>query len=144
MDRLNKEKMKTRLMQLRSERNMTQKELATILKMDPSTIANYESGERKPKYEHLLRIADYFGVSIDWILGRTNSPYLSTIELAVKGFDPRIRKLILEDPENALPALNFTADCIESGIPVEQIRELFKNILAIRKELSIISKKNFS
>ncbi|AFQ45358.1 helix-turn-helix domain-containing protein [Desulfosporosinus meridiei] len=60
-----------RLQQLRNKFELTQEELAKILCMSRSTYAQYEVDRRKPDYDTLHRIADYFKVSIDFLLGRT-------------------------------------------------------------------------
>lgn len=57
---------------LRTERNITQMELAFDLGLPQSTYQQYESGTREAPYDTLIQIADYFGVSIDFLLGRTN------------------------------------------------------------------------
>ncbi|WP_291300235.1 helix-turn-helix domain-containing protein [Desulfosporosinus sp. BICA1-9] len=60
-----------RLLYLRNKLELTQEELAKILCMSRSTYAQYEVDRRKPDYDTLQRIADYFKVSTDFLLGRT-------------------------------------------------------------------------
>ena len=57
-----------RLKQLRKERNSTQKEMSYFLKIDRSNIANYENGKRFPPIETLVKIADFYHVTIDYLL----------------------------------------------------------------------------
>jgi transcriptional regulator with XRE-family HTH domain len=64
--------LKDRLKTLRNEKNLTQRELARLLNLSPSTIAMYETGQRFPDPETLKKIADFFNVSIDYLLGRTD------------------------------------------------------------------------
>lgn len=59
-----------RLKELRMARNMTQETLAKLLKISPSAIGMYEQGRREPNQETLLAMADYFGVTIDYLLER--------------------------------------------------------------------------
>jgi methanogenic corrinoid protein MtbC1 len=61
------------LKKIRKDRNLKQKDLAQILDVAQSTIANYEQGIRFPDEDMLLRIADIFGVSVDYLLGRSSS-----------------------------------------------------------------------
>ena len=61
------------LKQLRQQRNVTQGELAAYLQVTPRTIRFYETGERKPDFDGLLALADYFSISLDQLVGRTNS-----------------------------------------------------------------------
>ncbi len=57
-----------RLKLLRKERNSTQKEISYFLKIDRSNIANYESGKRFPPIETLVKIAEFYQVTIDYLL----------------------------------------------------------------------------
>lgn len=59
-----------RLKELRDIRGLTQRELAAKLNVSPSTIALYELGKREPDADMLGRLAEFFGVSIDYLLGR--------------------------------------------------------------------------
>ncbi len=59
-----------KLTELRTERNLTQVKLAAFLKVDPSTVAKYETGDRLPDIYMLSAIADFFEVSTDFLLGR--------------------------------------------------------------------------
>lgn len=61
-----------RLRQLRDNCNLTQEELAKELNLTQSTIAYYESGRKMPTLENTEAIADFFNVSVDYLLGRTN------------------------------------------------------------------------
>jgi len=63
--------LKERLKKLREEKSITQRELARLLQISPSTIAMYETEQRVPPVEILERIADFFNVSVDYLLGRT-------------------------------------------------------------------------
>ena len=62
------------LKNLRKERSMTQAALAEKLGLDKSTVAKYESSDVTPSSEILMMLADIFNVSVDYLLGRVNSP----------------------------------------------------------------------
>lgn len=62
---------KIRLIQLREEANLTQKQLAEAVKIPNSTLNRYETGIRVPDYDTLIMIADFFDVTTDYLLGRT-------------------------------------------------------------------------
>lgn len=68
-----------KLKRLRSEKNMTQNDVAKILKVDRSTYAKYETGDSSPDYEKLLTLSRIFNCSTDYLLGRdiTKKPELS-------------------------------------------------------------------
>ncbi|MBQ4465168.1 MAG: helix-turn-helix transcriptional regulator [Oscillospiraceae bacterium] len=63
-----------RLRELRKQRHITQQKLALELDMSQNTISRYESGEREADYQTLILFADYFDVSIDYLLERTDYP----------------------------------------------------------------------
>jgi len=59
-----------KLRELREDKNVTQKELAMYLNITRSAYSGYEIGTRQMSYEVLFLLADYFSVSIDYLLGR--------------------------------------------------------------------------
>lgn len=63
-----------RLKELRKKRKITQQRLAIELNMCQNTISRYENEVCEADYETLIRIADYFNVSIDYLLERTDNP----------------------------------------------------------------------
>lgn len=63
-----------RLKALRKDRGISQLKLAMDLSMNQNTISRYETGEREADYKTLIKIADYFNVSIDYLLERTENP----------------------------------------------------------------------
>lgn len=63
-----------RLKQIREARGKMQKEAANELGIGLSTFSQYETGKREPDYSTLVRIADYFNCSIDYLLGRVDEP----------------------------------------------------------------------
>lgn len=63
-----------RLKQLRNERKLTQTELGNKINVTKVSISGYESGKRSPDTDTLQRLADFFEVSTDYLLGRTDIP----------------------------------------------------------------------
>lgn len=63
-----------RLKQLRKKKGISQLRLAMELGMSQNTVSRYENGEREADYKTLILIADYFNVSIDYLLERTENP----------------------------------------------------------------------
>ena len=61
-----------RIKELRTEKGITQADLAKILKISDRAVGYYENGDREPDYTTLLKIAEYFDVSIDYLLGRVD------------------------------------------------------------------------
>lgn len=63
-----------RLKELRKAKGISQLKLAMDLNTNQNTISRYETGEREPSINELIKIADYFGVSIDYLVGRSDTP----------------------------------------------------------------------
>ena len=63
-----------RLKEIRKKRGITQLKLAMDLNISQNTISRYENGEREADYATLIRLADYFNVSLDYLLERTDDP----------------------------------------------------------------------
>ncbi len=63
-----------RLKELRISRGVSQLKLALDLNMNQNSISRYETGVRQADYETLIAFADYFDVSIDYLLERTDNP----------------------------------------------------------------------
>ncbi|MFL0507404.1 helix-turn-helix domain-containing protein [Ureibacillus sp. 179-F W5.1 NHS] len=61
---------------LREKSNISQKDFAKKIGVSNTVLSRYESGDRKPDYDTLQLIADYFEVSTDYLLGRTDNPKL--------------------------------------------------------------------
>ncbi|MFX4261030.1 helix-turn-helix domain-containing protein [Pelotomaculum propionicicum] len=103
---------KKRLISLRKSKKLTQIKLAKILKISRGALSMYEIGQREPDYATLQRIADYFNVSTDYLLGRTNiltpSKYMDIIVHYIKvinewekeGRSPEEIKVLWEKIEN--------------------------------------------
>ena len=63
-----------RLRDLREDRDLKQTDVATLLGIRQTVYSRYERGYQNLPLEHLLALADYYGVSTDYILGRTDNP----------------------------------------------------------------------
>lgn len=76
---------------LRTQRNLTQKQLADLSGVAVSAISSYEAGNRYPSYDVLISLARIFHVSTDYLLGLEN---LKTVD--VSGLDDRQINVILQ------------------------------------------------
>lgn len=63
-----------RLKELRQRKGITQLKLAMDLNMNKNSISRYENLERQADYKTLIAFADYFNVSVDYLLNRTDNP----------------------------------------------------------------------
>ena len=59
---------------IREDKDLRQKDIAQVLNVSQNTYSQYETGVISLTAEILIRLADYYGVSIDYLLDRTNSP----------------------------------------------------------------------
>ena len=99
---------RTRLKQLRNEKKINQRELANFLKVAPSTISMYESGQREPNFEVLESLADFFNVDLNYLLGKSD----------------KTTKLMIEDSQPPqglkIPVLGSVA----AGIPISAVEDI--------------------
>lgn len=84
--------MKNRIKDLREDRDMRQSDLAEATGIDQRTISNYETGKTYPDAYSLIKLADFFNVSIDYLVGRTSCD-LSSEEKRIKIIDDIIHGL---------------------------------------------------
>lgn len=66
-----------RIKKLREERELSQLDLSKILNVSTSSLSQYESGNRVPSDDVKRNIADYFQVTMDYLVGRTDQPFAS-------------------------------------------------------------------
>ena len=94
-----------RIRALRESMNYSQMKFAQLFELGQSSVVRYEKGEASPPLELLVRIADYFDVSLDYIFGRTDNPQ---------------GKLYEYKPKNGYPAdmANFVEMCLDPKSPM--------------------------
>ena len=63
-----------RLQELKQARNLMQKDVAAAIGVPLRTYQRYEYGEREPQISTLFKLADFYGVSLDYLTGRTDTP----------------------------------------------------------------------
>lgn len=67
-------KIAERIKQLRISQGMTQKQLADVLKVSEVSLQRFEYGSARPSLDTLIALADYFNVSLDYLVGRSDNP----------------------------------------------------------------------
>lgn len=94
--------LESRLIYLRKKKGRTQEEIAKILGITRPAYTAYETGKRNPDYETLEKIANYYEVSVDYLLGRTDIPSLPQMEEGFQSFinDPSLEKWYKELPKS--------------------------------------------
>ena len=85
-----------KIKELRLKNNMTQKELADFLGVTPKAVSFYELNQREPSGDILIKIAQKFGVSIDYLLGRTDITSLRPV-VENKKIPKDLRKILEEE-----------------------------------------------
>ncbi|WNX85760.1 helix-turn-helix transcriptional regulator [Agathobaculum sp. NTUH-O15-33] len=74
-------------------RKPTQKEVAFFLGVDRSTYNKYETGDSEPNFDTICRLADYFGVSVEYLMGRTDKKK-PPIPDGISGLSPKQIKIL--------------------------------------------------
>lgn len=92
------------LSNLRKAKGLSQQKLGDEIGLARNTICQYESGNRVPDVDTLVKIAQYFGVSVDYLLGITNSAY--TAEDYVNGVKDTKKVSITADQEDIFDKTN--------------------------------------
>lgn len=124
------ETLSNRLKNLRIEKGEMQKEVAMHLNITTSAYGFYEQGKRMPTPEILSKLADYFDVSVDYLLGKTNIKQTKYIN---QNNDKDIKKAItstLEQLENAHDGLMFDGEILD-----DETRELL--IISLERSMKL-------
>ena len=94
-----------RIKELRNEKKQTLKQMAEAFGTSNQVISRYELGQTEPDFDTLIKIADYFNVSVDYLLGKTDKRFTSDKSLTseqirlLNAFDsliPPMQEYILE------------------------------------------------
>ncbi|MED4936290.1 helix-turn-helix transcriptional regulator [Heyndrickxia coagulans] len=130
----------SRLRDLREKRKLTQKELAEKLNIPNQNISNYERDFRQPDYETLQMLADFFDVTTDYLIGRSNKPN------DLPPLTEKDEKDIAKKMESILEEMDSDTALAFDGEPMdEETRELVR--AAIESNLRLakqIAKKKFT
>ena len=65
------------LKQLRKNHDLTQKKMSEVLSISERAYQHYELGTREPPLSNVVKLADYFNVSIDYLVGRKDNPKIN-------------------------------------------------------------------
>lgn len=117
---------------LRKQHSLSQKEIGNIFHASQNTVSQWENGTRKPSYDIIQEIADYFDVSVDYLLGRQEQ----LPELNSK--DKREIQEILDDTEQQLLSQD---GLMFDGSPATD-EDVQKIIMAMKMGMEMIKKEN--
>lgn len=70
-----------RIRELREDRDLRQIDVSNATGIDQKTLSNYETGKTNPDSYAIIRLADFFGVSTDYLLGRTERSYRKVVDV---------------------------------------------------------------
>ena len=113
-----------RLKEIRRRKNITLDELAEKIGYTKSTLSRYENEKRVPNIEFINQVADFFNVSTDYLLGRTDSPEVTILEKD---------KLPLE-LQGKVDAIHIVEAAIEKGLSKETIAAILDLVERIKKD----------
>lgn len=71
--------MENNLKRLRKDRKINQTELAKVIDVTPQAYSRYELGQRELGYDMLCKLADYYGVSVDYLIGHVSNPQFGSV-----------------------------------------------------------------
>ncbi|AKL96307.1 transcriptional regulator [Clostridium aceticum] len=114
-----------RLKQLRKEKKITQEDLANQLNKTRSTVAGYETERKEPDYDTLKKIAEFFDVSTDYLLGHSDIPHLYSAKDCITETKARYG---LEDKDLPDEAIKQIEDYIEF------IKQKYRNNEEVKKK----------
>ncbi|WP_051350727.1 helix-turn-helix domain-containing protein [Caloramator sp. ALD01] len=115
----------SRLKMLREEKGLKQKDLAKIIGISDRTIGMYEQGRREPDFETLIKIADHFGVTTDYLLGRTDNP----------------RGMIVSNKENEKFNQYLPEELRKGDVQIEIEKEPHESLQLSEEELKFLAKE---
>jgi len=111
-----------RIKQLREEVGLTLEELAERLDTYKSTLSRYENELRAPDIDFVVKLALYFKVSIDWLVGNTDNRYLSLVHM----------QQVPEFKEEANRFIEVAQLAYESGLSADDLERIIRVIISTK------------
>ena len=114
---------RNRIKQLRLEKHMSQMELARYMNISQGTLSNWQVGRHDPGSDDLIKLANYFGVSTDYLLGKSDDPDSGT------SYET---PLILKSQQALLDIMEGLSD--EKKERLLELAEMLKTVEAVEKD----------
>lgn len=111
-----------KLKELRLESGLLQKEVAQSIGVSPQTYCYYENGINKPDPEMLIKIADFFEVSVDYLLGRSDDSGNIMIDID-RFYSPEERQLIEDFRQLNSYKKELVKNTITAMLPIEAVSD---------------------
>lgn len=129
-----------RLRQLRENNGKTREELAQFLGVSYSAVSKYEADNRIPSNAILTRIAEYFGVTTDFLLGKTKSPSLDLLDALE---DPKLKLIAAGRPLTPQQRLNLIRALGQDKPPAGPSKQV-PIVATIRAGIPILTEEHIS
>lgn len=123
-----------RLKSLRKSKNLTQEELANVFYLNKSSISRYENNSQVPEHGLLQKIADFFEVSLDYLLGRTDEEKLTIATPNITKKDIKDHNTFMEDAK---------ALFMNDNVAEEDLEKIYRDISELYWEAKEINKKKY-
>lgn len=125
----------TRLRELQRAKKLTQQELADIAEVSKRTIQNWEDGTSNIKPEKAKKLADYFGVSVGYLLGYDDNDFKNETNIKIAVLDETIEKLCVIKDNMILRESDKGPNLLDLGLVTAIVAiESFKKEIEDRKE----------
>lgn len=126
---------------LRAKRGITQEELGKRIGVTTSMVGMYETNVRKPSFDVLIKIAEYFDCTTDFLLGRTDNPHEHSLSGKINATSKVTGNMnISSNQQNAASGLEDWTKVIEnainSGLTPDQLNELVNIHVKMAKKFS--------
>lgn len=129
-------KLGSRIKMLRTQKGLTQEQFSEMFQVSKSNVSKYENGSIEPNYDLLVKIANYFGVSTDYLLGNSSDPELTAKD--EKDIAKRIEE-ITQDLENTEVLM------LHGEIMDDETKDLIKSAMETAVKISKkVAKKKFT
>ncbi|EOZ2853513.1 helix-turn-helix transcriptional regulator [Listeria monocytogenes] len=129
---------RNRLIQLRKQDKKTQGDLAAMLNVDRTTYGGYERGTIVPPYDKIEKIAKYFNVSVDYLMGNTNNKNRDDSNSTSHHIDKTLKNLLHDLKDKSIPLTfeNLLLDDASRDLLIASIENSLKmaNIISDRKK----------
>ena len=128
-----------RLKQLRKYAGLKQSEIAVVLSVGQRQVSNYESGKDFPSEKTLIQLADFFSVSLDYLLDRSDDPRSEEFSVASRerrtSLKAKESELLLTLPESLLPAYQAARDKNPDNLPqiIDTFTRMAKDYYSLTK-----------
>lgn len=117
-----------RIEDLLKKNNSNAKTLADAIGVSSGNVYDWKSGKAKPGAEALRKIADYFDVSTDYLLGRTDDPNMAVVDM--ESISKHFRKAFNKED---LEILEVAKEAVEDGLTAADLREILRTFRFLKK-----------